>query len=150
MQGNQRTDLYISAYLADYGFESVMVHYRRRFLLERLALHRPAIVVEVGCGSELLYESWLQAGGRAECWVIVEPAGRFAEAAIASSLPNLSVVSEFFENAVPQLRALLPRPPDLVICSGLLHEVPSATALLSSMASIMGERYLPARQCPER
>ena len=116
-----------------------MVHYRRRFLLERLALLRPAVVVEVGCGSELLYEFWLQEGGRAECWVIVEPAGRFAEAALASNLPNLSVVSEFFENAVPQVRALLPRPPDLVICSGLLHEVPSATALLSSMASVMGE-----------
>ena len=49
-----RAVMYQTAYLADYGFESVMVHYRQQLLLERLDKLRPKIVVEIGCGSELL------------------------------------------------------------------------------------------------
>lgn len=131
---------YEVAYECDYGFEYVMVHYRKMLLLERLSLHKPAVVVEIGCGSELLYGDLLKAGGHADCWIIVEPAGQFAALGRSANLPNLHVVSEFFENAACQIRAILPRDPDMVICSSLLHEVPSAPALLSSVSSIMGNQ----------
>ena len=134
-----RADLYQTAYLADYGFEKTMVHYRRRLLLERLTLHNPAVVVEVGCGTELLYEAWRQSGGRVDCWLIVEPAMQFAEKARDSGLPHLHVVQDFFENAGSAVRAILPRAPDWIICSSLLHEVPSAATLLAAMSSIMGD-----------
>ena len=134
-----RAEIYQAAYLTDYGFEKTMVHYRRRVLLEHLAQQKPAVVVEIGCGSELLYESWLQSGGRAECWLIVEPAKQFAKRARDSGLSHLHVVEDFFENAVDLVRAILPRAPDWVICSGLLHEVPSATGLLAAVTSIMDD-----------
>ena len=130
--------MYQTAYLADYGFESVMVHYRQQLLLERLDKLRPKIVVEIGCGSELLYTAWLQRGGSATCWIIVEPAEQFAEIARKSNLPNLHVIQGFFEQAVPEVMKNLPKQPDLVICSGLLHEVPSATELLQAIHSVMG------------
>ena len=132
-------DLYSSNYLDDYGFESVMITYRRKLLLDSLHLHRPQVVIEIGCGTELLYEAWLKEGGPAECWLIVEPARQFFEVARASGLPNLHVLGEFFENAISQVRAILPRAPDWVICSSLLHEVPSAATLLAAMTSIMGD-----------
>lgn len=137
-----RAEKYQSAYMADYGFEGVMVHYRRKLLLERLSKFRPAVVVEIGCGSELLYEGLLKAGGGAECWIIVEPADQFADIARASNLPNLHVVSEFFENAVDEVQKHLPHQPDMVICSGLLHEVPSASELLKAIQGIMGDLSL--------
>lgn len=134
----ERANQYQSAYAADYGFESVMVHYRREMLLERLARHRPRVVVEVGCGSELLYSAWLRHGAAAECWVVVEPAEQFASAARASGLPGLCVINDYFELAVPSVKACLPRQPDMVICSSLLHEVPSEAALLGAILDVMG------------
>jgi SAM-dependent methyltransferase len=133
---------YESAYLADYGFESVMVAYRRRMLLERLALHKPATVLEIGCGSELLYRHYLGQGGQIERWIIVEPGERFAACARASNLPNLHVIQAFFEDATGQIGALLPASPQLVICSGVLHEVPDAHRLLAAIASVMGGHTL--------
>src|ERR1700686_2661862 len=123
---------YESAYLADYGFEGVMVEYRRRMLLERLREIQPKVVVEVGCGSELLYESYLKQASPAECWIIVEPGQLFFESAQKQKLPNLHVIQAFLEEATPQIAQWLPRAPDLVICSGLLHEVPDAHHLLTA------------------
>lgn len=133
---------YESAYLANYGFESVMVAYRRRLLLERLAQHTPKTVIEIGCGSELLYRHYLDQGGQVERWIVVEPGDQFASTARAAGLPNLQVIQAFFEDATEQISALLPVSPQLIICSGVLHEVPDAHRLLASIASVMGEHTL--------
>jgi 2-polyprenyl-3-methyl-5-hydroxy-6-metoxy-1,4-benzoquinol methylase len=138
----KKAALYQEAYMADYGFEGVMVHYRRKLLLERLNKFHPAVVVEIGCGSELLYEKWHRLGKKVECWIIVEPAEYFADIARASDLPNLYVVNEFFENAAGLVQSRLPRQPEMVICSSLLHEVPSASELLAAIRLIMGEASL--------
>ncbi len=137
-----RADQYQSAYLNDYGFESVMVHYRRELLLERLDELRPEVVIEIGCGSELLYDAWAKRGARAKCWVVVEPAEHFAEIARSSKLENLHVVQDFFEKAVLSVLRHLTRTPDLVICSSLLHEVPSAEDLVRAVGEVMGEDSL--------
>lgn len=139
---DERIDLYQSGYLADYGFESTMVHYRRKLLLGRLEKYRPMVVIEIGCGLELLYDAWLQDGGEVESWIIVDPAEIFAENAKQSNLPNLHVICDIFEHAVPKVKATLPRTPDLVICSSLLHEVPSAIDLLTAIRCVMGRATL--------
>lgn len=133
---------YESAYLADYGFESVMVAYRRRMLLERLAQYTPRTVVEIGCGSELLYRHYLEQGGQVEQWIIVEPGEQFANTARAADLPKLQVIQAFFEDVTEQIRERLPAPPQLIVCSGVLHEVPDAHRLLASIASVMGSHTL--------
>lgn len=135
---SDRAAKYQAAYLADYEFESVMVHYRRVLLLERLREYRPAHVVEIGCGSELLYEEWLRQGGSVGSWIIVEPAEQFAERARNSGLPNLTVMQAFFEDVVPEIKQRMAGGADLVICSGLLHEVPSEKALLRAIHDVMG------------
>lgn len=134
--------LYESAYLADYGFESVMVAYRRRMLLERLAQHAPKFVIEIGCGSELLYQHYLVHADPVDRWIVVEPGEQFAGAARAANLPNLHVIQAFFEDASEQISALMPVPPQLIICSSLLHEVPDANRLLLAITKAMGEHTL--------
>ncbi len=136
--GIERSELYRQAYQADYEFERIMVHYRKKLLLERLDKFRPDVVVEIGCGSELLYDTWMRQRGAAKCWVIVEPVHQFAEIARTSNLPGLYVICNFFEDSIDTVRDFLTKEPDIVICSGLLHEVPSALKLLESIHQIMG------------
>lgn len=131
---------YVDNYAADYSFESVMVEYRRRLLLDRLAANQPKVIVEIGCGSELQLQKWLNKGGEADCWIIVEPAEHFASIARASGLPNLHVIQDFFESAVDSVQGLLPRAPDMLVCSGLLHEVPSSSELLIAIRKVMGQQ----------
>jgi hypothetical protein len=138
----RRINRYESAYMANYGFESTMVHYRRALLLERLEKYRPRVVVEIGCGLEPLYDAWLRRGGEAESWIVVEPAEKFASNAKSLNLPNLHVICDLFEDAVEKVRETMPRCPDFVICSSLLHEVPSANALLAAIHSVMDEATL--------
>lgn len=118
-----------------------MVHYRRKLIVERLKYYSPKVVVEIGCGAELQYEEWLKLGGsELECWITVEPADHFVELAQKKMLPNFHVIKSFFENAASLLRQRLPHPPDLVLASGLLHEVRSPNGLLFSIREVMGSQ----------
>ncbi len=135
-------DQYQQAYSSDYGFERTMVRFRRDFLLNKIAELDPLVVVEIGCGSELLYDFWKQRGHEVDCWIITEPATAFADLAKNSGLPNLHVFPDFFENAVDQIIKTLPRQPDFVICSSVLHEVHSPHDLLKTIHQIMGHNSL--------
>ena len=129
---------YAQAYSSDYEFERVMVRYQRRLVLERLRAWRPKTVVEVGCGSELLYGYYLAHEEPVERWIIVEPASAFAEAARKAAFPNASVLPMLIEDAAADIKSLLNLPPDLIVCSGVLHEAPDPDALVASMVKLMG------------
>jgi SAM-dependent methyltransferase len=129
-------DRYASSYSADYGFEAEMVHYRRAAGLERLTLHRPRRVIEVGCGLDPWVVAYARAGGTWDQWHVVEPAHIFADACRTgvreAGLANVTIHEAFFE------AARLDRvDPDMIVCAGLLHEVPSSTDLLESLARAM-------------
>lgn len=133
---------YESAYVADYGFERQMVSYRRQMLLERLDRHQPKIVIEVGCGTELLYRHYLQTSRPAAQWVVVEPGEQFARAALEAQLPNSHIISGYFEDTSAQITSVLQAPPDLIICSCLLHEVPDVQRMLNAIVSVMDDQTL--------
>lgn len=131
---------YTEDYLAHYGFEQVLVEYRRRVVLEQLSMVRPAVVLEIGCGSELLYQHYLRHAAPLERWVVIEPAPAFCASARRAALPGMTVIEGFLEQSRPAVRAALPRPPDLVICSGVLQEVPSSGAMLRAIHATMDGR----------
>jgi hypothetical protein len=58
--------------------------------------------------------------------------------ALDSKWPNLHVINDFFELAVTEVKRRLPKPPEMVLCSSLLHEVPSPVPLLNAMRDVMG------------
>lgn len=140
MNKENRINQYQENYLNQYGFEAEMVKYRRKLVMERLDALKPRTVVEVGCGPELLYQHYFQVAGAIDQWVIVEPGNEFYAIASESGLPNLTAIQGFFEEAIPQIKALLPTPPDMIIISSVLHEVPSPRELLRAAKSIMGEQ----------
>lgn len=129
-------DAYTEEYMKDYGFEAEMVRYRRALLLERLAHHTPATVVELGCGADLQATGYQAQGGAWDQWVVVEPSEVFAQCARDSGLPNLTVIQDFFEN----VDTGIPDNPGLLLCSGLLHEVPDADLLIGAMRARMGPK----------
>ena len=137
MTQDRDIEAYSDAYLSDYGFEAEMVHYRRQSLLERLGEHNPKTVIEIGCGVSPLFEAWAQAGGKWDRWHVVEPATTFTQAARdiveKAELTNVEIHQAFFEEA-----RLEGTSPDMVICAGLLQEVPSSTTLLRQIAVAMG------------
>ncbi len=119
--------------LADYGeqyrtlpFEPVQAAYRRRLVLARIRAHDPARVLEVGCAEVPLF---LDVPGREH--VVVEPTEAFAvrAAEAAAGRPGVRVVPALLEDVGP---ADLGGRFDLVVVSGLLHEVPDPGRLLGA------------------
>ena len=103
MDKRERIEGYQQAYLAEYGFEAVMVKYRQRVVLQTVSEIRPRVVVEVGSGADLLCEK----------------------------------VADY--NAfVDKIKELAGPGPDLVICSGVLHEVPNPAEILTAIAMLLG------------
>lgn len=133
---------YYRQYMKGYGFEKVMVAYRRKLVIERICKFGPSTIVEVGCGSELLYQYYLQQNEPVEKWIIVEPAADFAALAHDSMLPNLYVIESTLEQAVEQIAESVGKAPDMIVCSGLLHEVIDAQLLMSQIASLMDSKTL--------
>lgn len=140
MNKENRINQYQQNYFSQYGFEEAMVKYRRKLVMERLAAIRPRTVVEVGCGTELLYQHHVQAVGPVERWIVVEPGQEFHQVAAASGLPNLVAIQGFFEDVTAQIKAHLSAPPELIIISSVLHEVARPLKLIEAAKSLMDER----------
>ena len=127
---------YTANYLDNYDFERVMVHYRRKLVLERLNHYSPEHIVEIGCGSELQSIAYRSQGGQWKSWTIVEPSSEFAAIARNCGFDDVFVINEHFEEAVSRIECL--PTPSMILCSGLLHEVSDQRTLLKAIVSVMG------------
>lgn len=139
---NRDIERYTEQCLSDYGFERVVVGCRRRVVLDQLISIKPAVVLEIGCGMELQYEHYLRLAGPVQKWIVVEPSLEFSSRAREAGLPGMAVIDGFLEQSLPAVEAALPKAPDFVICSGLLHEVSSSQALLQAIRVVMGNQTL--------
>jgi SAM-dependent methyltransferase len=136
-----RLHSYERAYLRDEGFESRLVSARQDLILELLERQRPRVVVEVGCGVDMLTRRALDAGLVPEQWVVVEPSAPFAALArdAMESMTGLSVVEGFFEDSVSELLHITGEPVDMVLLSGLLHELEDPTVVLDAAGQILSD-----------
>jgi SAM-dependent methyltransferase len=128
-------DEYAARHDAELDFEAVCLAARQQHNLAQLQALQPAVVLEVGCGPELLsLQAFAQQPNRIERWVAVEPAQRWADAArvVADREPRLTVVHDYIEHAGATLTTLWPQGPvvDLLIVSGVIHETGEPEALL--------------------
>lgn len=139
MDKQKRIQSYQHVYQEDYGFESVLVDARQKLLLGLLAKNMPSVVVEVGCGTDLLFHRVQAAGLPVRQWIIVEPSEMFADIArtAARKAKGLHVVPGFVEDVVAQVKDLCPTSPDVVICSGVLHEVPEVPKVLEAVHQLL-------------
>ena len=123
---------YAAALESDYGFEAECVRARFNCLLRHLRHITPRRVLEIGCGLELFIDMAISAEIKFENWVVVEPASVLAEKARtrAKSEPRLQVIEGYCEqpavNEALRDQGLF----DVVLLSGVLHEVDDPAELL--------------------
>lgn len=127
-------DDYADRHDAHADFEDVCLLARQQHNLGVLAELRPARVLEVGCGPELLSVQAIDQGLPVQRWVAVEPASRYADGARQAALtrPALAVVHGYVEQAGTALAGHFPdgQGAELVIVSGVIHETSEPEALL--------------------
>lgn len=129
-------DEYAARHDADLDFETVCLLARQQHNLAQVRALQPAVVLEVGCGPELLAAQVLASPNRVTDWQVVEPAQRYADMAraFAASEPRLRVTTDYIEHAGTALATAWPGGPaaDLLIVSGVIHETAEPEALLQA------------------
>jgi SAM-dependent methyltransferase len=110
----------------DLPFEPLQVRFRRRRVLARVRSAAPRRLLEVGCAELPLFVDLPEV----TC-VVVEPTARFAGLAreLAAGRETVAVVEAFAEDLVVDD---VGGPFDMVVLSGLLHEVPDPQRLLAA------------------
>lgn len=116
----------------DSGFEVVQAAFRKRMLLELLERLRPRRILEVGCGFDTLAAHWTGA----ERFTVVEPGAQFSARARAQTVgrADVRVIEATLEGALPELTGGF----DLILLSGLLHEVADCGAILDAARALTG------------
>jgi len=111
---------YTNDYLLD-EFEKVNVKYRRRKVLEILDFYKPKNVLEIGCGTQSLFDFYTAY----DSFTVVEPSRVFCDLIKSSANFNskITVINDFFENVPPP-------PSDFIVLSGLLPEIKDPEKLL--------------------
>jgi dTDP-4-amino-4,6-dideoxygalactose transaminase/SAM-dependent methyltransferase len=139
-----RIQRYEQRYLADEGFEAVLVTARQRLILELLQQRRPRRVVEVGCGADMLVRRARGQGLLGEQWIVVEPSRVFAQRARDAATEDnaIVVVEQFFEDAMSELLDVASGPVDLVLLSGILNEVRDPNLILGATRQILDDAGL--------
>ena len=121
----------ISKYEREYAahpFETVQAEFRKRMLLDLLTRLRPARVLEIGCGLDTLANHWTGS----ERFVIVEPGAAFLAAARVTTAGRRDVL--IMEGTLEDVAANLDKGAfDLILVSGLLHELPDCAPLLDAV-----------------
>lgn len=117
-------------------FENYKVLYRRKKVLEVIDSFHAETILEIGCGLAPLF---LYA--KDKNFTIVEPSKQFYENAIKLSVndSNVECIRGFFEECVDKLEI---GKYDMIICSGLLNEVPDPNRLLKAIRMVGGKETI--------
>ena len=120
----------IEQYAEDYmhhDFESVMVKYRRKNVLKSLNKFNPKRILEIGCGSESIFNYYNQY----DEFTVIEPSPQFCDIALKSPkcTSKVEIINGFLEEKVN----LLEKRYDFIICSCLLHEVKNPLEFLEKI-----------------
>jgi len=129
---------YAKALESDYGFEAECVRARFACLLRHLLHIQSRRILEVGCGLELFVDAAIRSGADFERWVVIEPASMLAQKARARAAtePRLLVIEGYCEDPAVGKAASEFGPFDVVLLSGVLHEVEDPSDLLYSALAL--------------
>lgn len=114
------------------GFENYQVKYRRKMIMEQVEHYNPKRILEIGCGCEPLFKYVHDIS-----FTVVEPSNEFYENAVklAQKEENIVCIKGLFEDVADKLDDCY----DMIICSGLLHEVEEPIKLLCSIESVCND-----------
>lgn len=114
------------------GFEDYKVLYRRKKIIEILEREKAENVLEIGCGMEPLFQFMKNIR-----FTVVEPSDVFYDNAkvLAENEERVRCIHGFFEDTVSALSENY----DMIICSGLLHEVEFPERILQAIVRCSSE-----------
>ncbi len=113
-----------------HSFEDYQVAYRRKKVLEQIRKFNPQSILEIGVGSEPIFQYVDNIK-----FTIVEPSKDFYENARRISRGKVRCLCGFFEEMVNELEQEY----DMILCSGLLHEVEQPMKLLKAIVRLCHE-----------
>ncbi len=130
----------IEAYANQYSlesFEPIKVRFRRNKILQIIQDYSSRNILEIGCGLEplFLFDDNLERN-----WTVVEPSKIFFEKAmeLSRNYANVKCIQGFFEKVSDALCDDY----DMIVCSGLLHEVEAPVELVKSLVTCCNEKTI--------
>lgn len=130
----------IEKYSHDYlnsKFESVMVYYRRKKVLEFLNKYNPQRVLEIGSGIQSIFDFYTDY----KKFTVVEPSSVFCESVKKSKFYNnrVNIINDFFENKIEILKQ---QKYDFIILSSLLHEIQNPVEFLKNIYELCDDKTI--------
>ncbi len=121
--------------------QNVQVKYRRKKVTQIIEQYKSKKILEIGCGMEPIFKHVNMA--TIDKVIIVEPAKEFAEYAkknadLMGLATKVVVISESFEEVYKELSESF----DMILCSGLLHEVESPQCLVECIKAVCAENTI--------
>lgn len=132
----------IQKYGADYnvpGFEVYQVQYRRKKVLEIIQRFSSGSILEIGCGMEPLFCHLDEA--EYDLFTTIEPCDVFYCKALqlAKMNPKVTCIHGFFDAESARHFQDEKKQFDMIICSGLLHELGDPDGMLKCIAQVCTE-----------
>ena len=128
---NRDIEKYAKAYTDDLNFESTLVKYRQHNVLSQITISSHSNVLEIGIGDSPLVNIVTKKGVQFKGWTIVEPANQFLAKVSDMTYPNIHLINDFFPCDVGNQTF------DIIICSGLLHEVVQPALILDAVHDLL-------------
>ena len=121
----------IEKYTKDYNvpnFEDYQLQYRRKKIMEYVNYYKPQNILEIGCGMEPLFQ---YINYHYEQYTVVEPSKEFYQNAVALSRcdERIECYNMYYGDGENNLEKTY----NMIICSGLLHEVPDSKEFVSAI-----------------
>jgi SAM-dependent methyltransferase len=128
----------LHSYSNDYinqPFESYLVGYRKKWVVDIIKKNNHKSILEVGCGTNPLYDYFTDF----ELLTILEPSKLFFDMTVEDiakkNLGNkVEIFDKYFEDAVDQLDA---QHYDMIIISALLHEIPDLDKFFNRLKELV-------------
>ncbi len=118
-------------------FESQLTHFRRKNLLATLDKYQPRSILEVGCANRPLFTDY----AAFDSMVVLEPGAEFYEnarkAVPEQARERIELIPKTLEEGSKALRSYAF---DMIILSGLLHEVNDPVRILEISAELSGNQ----------
>jgi 2-polyprenyl-3-methyl-5-hydroxy-6-metoxy-1,4-benzoquinol methylase len=130
----RKIDKYTKDYL-NHDFEDIQAFYRKKKIISILNKTQPKRILEVGCGMDSIANHYLEY----DLFVVVEPSKKFLKEGIKKKTNKIIAINDFFEHSVKKLDSYKF---DMIIVSGLLHEVNNVEILLTSLKKVIGTKTL--------
>lgn len=125
-KGLRDIDDYTEKYIQG-GFEFIQVEYRRKKVLEIIKKEKPSTLLEIGCGMKPLFLDLPDVKT-----TVIDPSVKFCKNAESLNVAGKHIIiNDFFDSNF--INKYSPVGFDMIICSGLLHEVGNPSELLNAI-----------------